>query len=157
MVEDHLKKLITEHFDPKKADLIFTEEGSVSVFIIANLRVLCVILLLIILCIFVCKTYAILSYISDAVFACFFFLLCACVKGPVVAGGDDPFPNLEGTVLPAGGAVPRLPHAQVHHQVGVRRRLPERDHECFDCAAPARGVLGTGQERTAPDYHRTRH
>ena len=30
MVEDHLKLLITQHFDPKKADLIFTEEGSVS-------------------------------------------------------------------------------------------------------------------------------
>jgi negative elongation factor C/D len=29
MVEDHLKHLITQHFDPKKADLIFTEEGSV--------------------------------------------------------------------------------------------------------------------------------
>ena len=31
MVEDHLKHLITQHFDPKKADLIFTEEGSVRV------------------------------------------------------------------------------------------------------------------------------
>lgn len=30
MVEEHLKQLITQHFDPKKADLIFTEEGSVS-------------------------------------------------------------------------------------------------------------------------------
>lgn len=30
MVEDHLKQLITQHFDPKKADLIFTEEGSVN-------------------------------------------------------------------------------------------------------------------------------
>lgn len=30
MVEDHLKILIMKHFDPKKADLIFTEEGSVS-------------------------------------------------------------------------------------------------------------------------------
>ena len=30
VVEDHLKQLITQHFDPKKADLIFTEEGSVS-------------------------------------------------------------------------------------------------------------------------------
>lgn len=29
MVEEHLKQLITQHFDPKKADLIFTEEGSV--------------------------------------------------------------------------------------------------------------------------------
>ena len=31
MVEDHLKSLVLRHFDPKKADLIFTEEGSVSV------------------------------------------------------------------------------------------------------------------------------
>ena len=30
MVEDHLKSLVLRHFDPKKADLIFTEEGSVS-------------------------------------------------------------------------------------------------------------------------------
>ena len=30
MVEAHLKHLITQHFDPKKADLIFTEEGSVN-------------------------------------------------------------------------------------------------------------------------------
>ena len=30
MVEEHLKALILRHFDPKKADLIFTEEGSVS-------------------------------------------------------------------------------------------------------------------------------
>ena len=32
MVESHLKTLITQHFDPKKADLIFTEEGSVSAY-----------------------------------------------------------------------------------------------------------------------------
>lgn len=30
IVEEHLKTLIMKHFDPKKADLIFTEEGSVS-------------------------------------------------------------------------------------------------------------------------------
>ena len=30
MVEEHLKSLVLRHFDPKKADLIFTEEGSVS-------------------------------------------------------------------------------------------------------------------------------
>ena len=30
MVEEHLKTLIMKHFDPKKADMIFTEEGSVS-------------------------------------------------------------------------------------------------------------------------------
>ena len=30
MVEEHLKSLVLKHFDPKKADLIFTEEGSVS-------------------------------------------------------------------------------------------------------------------------------
>ena len=29
MVEDHLKSLVLKHFDPQKADLIFTEEGSV--------------------------------------------------------------------------------------------------------------------------------
>lgn len=29
LIEDHLKMLILKHFDPKKADLIFTEEGSV--------------------------------------------------------------------------------------------------------------------------------
>lgn len=34
MVEDHLKQLITQHFDPKKADLIFTEEGSVCMFVL---------------------------------------------------------------------------------------------------------------------------
>lgn len=32
MVEEHLKSLVLRHFDPKKADLIFTEEGSVSLF-----------------------------------------------------------------------------------------------------------------------------
>lgn len=31
MVEEHLKSLVLRHFDPKKADLIFTEEGSVSI------------------------------------------------------------------------------------------------------------------------------
>ncbi len=31
VVEEHLKTLIMKHFDPKKADLIFTEEGSVSI------------------------------------------------------------------------------------------------------------------------------
>ena len=30
IVEDHLKLLIVRNFDPKKADLIFTEEGSVG-------------------------------------------------------------------------------------------------------------------------------
>ena len=30
MVEEHLKSLVLRHFDPRKADLIFTEEGSVS-------------------------------------------------------------------------------------------------------------------------------
>lgn len=30
LVEDHIKSLILKDFDPKKADLIFTEEGSVS-------------------------------------------------------------------------------------------------------------------------------
>ena len=29
-VEEHLKGLVLKHFDPKRADLIFTEEGSVS-------------------------------------------------------------------------------------------------------------------------------
>lgn len=33
MVEEHLKSLVLRHFDPKKADLIFTEEGSVSTYI----------------------------------------------------------------------------------------------------------------------------
>ncbi len=32
IVEEHLKTLIMKHFDPKKADLIFTEEGSVSLY-----------------------------------------------------------------------------------------------------------------------------
>ena len=27
MVEDHVKDLLEEHFDPKKADTIFSEEG----------------------------------------------------------------------------------------------------------------------------------
>ena len=31
MVEEHVKLLVLRHFDPKKADLIFTEEGSVCV------------------------------------------------------------------------------------------------------------------------------
>ena len=35
MVEEHLKSLVLRHFDPKKADLIFTEEGSVSDLIMA--------------------------------------------------------------------------------------------------------------------------
>ena len=30
LVEDHLKDLLVKHFDPKKADTIFTEEGEVS-------------------------------------------------------------------------------------------------------------------------------
>ena len=30
LVEEHIKTLIIKDFDPKKADLIFTEEGSVS-------------------------------------------------------------------------------------------------------------------------------
>lgn len=30
LVEEHVKTLIIKDFDPKKADLIFTEEGSVS-------------------------------------------------------------------------------------------------------------------------------
>lgn len=30
MVEDHLKMLIIKHFDPKRADSIFTEAGEVS-------------------------------------------------------------------------------------------------------------------------------
>ena len=34
-IEDHLKTVILKHFDPKKADLIFTEEGSVSYLMIA--------------------------------------------------------------------------------------------------------------------------
>ena len=34
-IEDHLKTVILKHFDPKKADLIFTEEGSVSYLTIA--------------------------------------------------------------------------------------------------------------------------
>ena len=34
MVEEHLKQLITQHFDPKKADLIFTEEGSVCLLLL---------------------------------------------------------------------------------------------------------------------------
>ena len=36
MVEEHLKSLVLRHFDPKKADLIFTEEGSVSYMFIAS-------------------------------------------------------------------------------------------------------------------------
>ena len=31
VVEEHLKSLVMKHFDPKKADMIFTEEGSVSI------------------------------------------------------------------------------------------------------------------------------
>ena len=34
IVEEHLKSLVMKHFDPKKADLIFTEEGSVSTCIV---------------------------------------------------------------------------------------------------------------------------
>lgn len=30
MVEDHLKMLIIKHFDPKRADSIFTEAGEVE-------------------------------------------------------------------------------------------------------------------------------
>lgn len=29
MVENHLKSMIVKHFDPKKADSIFTDEGEV--------------------------------------------------------------------------------------------------------------------------------
>lgn len=29
MVENHLKSMIMKHFDPKKADSIFTDEGEV--------------------------------------------------------------------------------------------------------------------------------
>lgn len=31
MVENHLKSMIMKHFDPKKADSIFTDEGEVGV------------------------------------------------------------------------------------------------------------------------------
>lgn len=30
MVENHLKSMIMKHFDPKKADSIFTDEGEVG-------------------------------------------------------------------------------------------------------------------------------
>lgn len=36
IVEEHLKSLVMKHFDPKKADLIFTEEGSVSVCVLPS-------------------------------------------------------------------------------------------------------------------------
>ena len=32
LVDGHVKSLILQHFDPTKADLIFTEEGSVRIF-----------------------------------------------------------------------------------------------------------------------------
>ena len=32
IVENHLKSMILKHFDPKKADSIFTDEGEVRVF-----------------------------------------------------------------------------------------------------------------------------
>lgn len=31
MVENHLKSMIMKHFEPKKADSIFTDEGEVGV------------------------------------------------------------------------------------------------------------------------------
>lgn len=31
MVENHLKSMIMKHFDPKKADSIFTDEGEVGI------------------------------------------------------------------------------------------------------------------------------
>lgn len=34
LVDGHLKSLILKHFDPAKADLIFTEEGSVRITLI---------------------------------------------------------------------------------------------------------------------------
>ena len=37
MVEDHLKSLVLKHFDPQKADLIFTEEGSVLLPLLSQL------------------------------------------------------------------------------------------------------------------------
>lgn len=32
MVENHLKSMIMKHFDPKKADSIFTDEGEVGLY-----------------------------------------------------------------------------------------------------------------------------
>ena len=53
-VEEHLKGLILKHFDPKKADLIFTEEGSVR------------------MCVCVCD---LCEYIS----ICIYTRVCVCV------------------------------------------------------------------------------
>ena len=36
-VEDHVKSLVLKHFDPRKADRIFTEAGSVSTLYVPGL------------------------------------------------------------------------------------------------------------------------
>lgn len=46
MVENHLKTMIIKHFDPKKADSIFTDEGEVYIILSYQIDQLSIILLL---------------------------------------------------------------------------------------------------------------
>ena len=66
MVEEHVKLLVLRHFDPKKADLIFTEEGSVCVCV----RV-CV-------CVHVCVCVCMCVCVCVCVYVCMCMCVCLC-------------------------------------------------------------------------------
>ena len=56
-------------------------------------------------------------------------------------------PHLAVPDLPAGRGLPRLPHAQLHHQADQRRRLPGRDHQHQHGGPADRGLLQDTQGR----------
>lgn len=95
-VENHLKNLLIKHFDPQKADSIFTVEGEVrfssSLFTIGLL------------------INNIIKKVAPCNSTCYFLVfLDSCL-----AGADDSAHNLERSFLQAGRGSPRLPDAQLH-------------------------------------------
>lgn len=100
-VENHLKNLLIKHFDPQKADSIFTVEGEVSfsrwlfkikaspLFTRPRLK----------------REEKEMSRVVSLV-----------SSDSCVAGADDRTHHLEGPLLQAGWGPSRLPHAQLHCQ-----------------------------------------
>ncbi len=67
-------------------------------------------------------------------------------RDPIVAGGADRVPHVALPHLQAGRGLPGLPHAQLHYQADLRRRLPGRDHLHLDGGAANRGILAYPQD-----------